>query len=140
MLRIYEQGEPGYEDTLASLSRRGDEDLARVEPEVRAILDAVRDRGDEAVLEYTERFDGRRPQSLVLDSRRLEGGGAHGRSCGPSRRSKRRASGFVAITSTSETRASATRKVASSSVSVSDRLPRPRCTRPAARLATRPPC
>ena len=68
MLRIYEQGEPGYEDTLASLSRRGDEDLARVEPEVRAILDAVRDRGDEAVLEYTERFDGRRPQSLVLDS------------------------------------------------------------------------
>lgn len=68
MLRIYERGEPGYEDTLASLSRRGDEDLARVEPDVRAILDAVRDRGDEAVLEYTERFDGRRPQSLVLDS------------------------------------------------------------------------
>jgi histidinol dehydrogenase len=66
MLTIYERGKAGYEDTLASLSRRGDEDLARVEPDVRAILDAVRERGDEAVLEYTERFDGRRPKNLVL--------------------------------------------------------------------------
>lgn len=66
MLAIYEQGQPGYEDTLRSLSRRGEEDLARVEPEVRAILDEVRERGDEAVLEYTERFDGRRPGSLLL--------------------------------------------------------------------------
>ena len=67
MLTIYERGQAGYEDTLASLSRRGDEDLARVEADVRAILDAVRERGDAAVLEYTERFDGRRPDSLVLD-------------------------------------------------------------------------
>ena len=67
MLTIYERGQTGYEDALASLGRRGDEDLARVEPDVRAILDAVRERGDEAVLEYTERFDRRRPQSLVLD-------------------------------------------------------------------------
>jgi len=66
MLTIYEQGQTGYEDTLASLSRRGDEDLARVEPDVRAILDAVRERGDEAVLDYTERFDRRRPRSLIL--------------------------------------------------------------------------
>ncbi len=67
MLQIYEKGQPGYEDTLATLSRRGDEDLARVEADVRAILDAVRERGDEAVMEYTERFDGRRPETLVLD-------------------------------------------------------------------------
>ncbi len=66
MLTIHERGQPGYEDTLASLSRRGDEDLARVEPGVRAILDEVRERGDEAVLDYTERFDGRRPEQLVL--------------------------------------------------------------------------
>jgi histidinol dehydrogenase len=66
MLTIYERGQRGYEDTLASLSRRGDEDLARVEPDVRAILDAVCERGDAAVLDYTERFDRRRPQSLVL--------------------------------------------------------------------------
>jgi histidinol dehydrogenase len=66
MLAIYEQGQPGYEDTLRSLSRRGEADLARVEPQVRAILDEVRERGDEAVLEYSERFDGRRPPSLLL--------------------------------------------------------------------------
>jgi histidinol dehydrogenase len=66
MLTIHTRGEPGYNETLASLSRRGDEDLARVEPEVRAILDAVRERGDQAVLEYTERFDGRRPDPLLL--------------------------------------------------------------------------
>ncbi len=67
MLTIHERGQPGYEDALTSLSRRGDEDLARVEPDVRAILDAVRARGDEAVLEFAERFDGRRPERLVLD-------------------------------------------------------------------------
>ena len=66
MLTIYERDRAGYQETLASLSRRGDEDLARVEPDVRAILDAVRERGDEAVLEYTERFDRRRPDSLML--------------------------------------------------------------------------
>lgn len=66
MLSVYERGHPGYDDALRSLSRRGDEDLARVEPDVRAILDAVRQRGDRAVLEYTERFDGRRPDPLVL--------------------------------------------------------------------------
>jgi histidinol dehydrogenase len=66
MLTIHTRGEPGYDETLASLSRRGDEDLARVEPEVRAILDAVRERGDQAVLEYTERFDRRRPDPLLL--------------------------------------------------------------------------
>jgi histidinol dehydrogenase len=66
MLRIYERGQAGYEQTLASLSRRGDEDLARVEPDVRVILDAVRERGDEAVLDYTERFDRRRPEQLIV--------------------------------------------------------------------------
>ena len=66
MLRIYDRGQAGYEQTLASLSRRGDEDLARVEPDVRVILDAVRERGDEAVLDYTERFDRRRPEQLIV--------------------------------------------------------------------------
>jgi len=67
MLAIHERGQASYEGTLRSLSRRGDEDLARVEPDVRAIVDAVRERGDEAVLEYSERFDGRCPEALVLD-------------------------------------------------------------------------
>ncbi len=67
MFAMHERGQPGYEDAVRSLSRRGDEDLARVEPDVRAILDAVRDRGDEAVIEYAERFEGRQLRSLVLD-------------------------------------------------------------------------
>lgn len=70
MIAIHERGDAGYEETLAALSRRGDDDLARVEPEVQAILGAVRERGDAAVLDYTERFDGRRPESLVLDRER----------------------------------------------------------------------
>jgi len=70
MLSVYERGQPGYDEALSALSRRGDEDLARVEPDVRAILDAVRERGDQAVIEYTERFDGRRPDSLVWERER----------------------------------------------------------------------
>ncbi len=66
MMRIYERGTDEYERALAALSRRGDADLARVEPDVRAILDAVRERGDDAVLELTERFEGRRPASVVV--------------------------------------------------------------------------
>lgn len=66
MFRTYERGTAEYERELAALARRGDADLARVEPEVRAILDDVRARGDEAVLELTERFEGRRPASVVV--------------------------------------------------------------------------
>jgi len=67
MLTIHERGQADYEEALRELRHRGDDDLARVEAVVREILDAVRERGDEAVLDYTERFDGRRPASLVLD-------------------------------------------------------------------------
>ncbi|MEM8608134.1 MAG: histidinol dehydrogenase [Myxococcota bacterium] len=67
MLAIHERGQNDYDDTLRALAHRGDEDLARVEGDVRAILEDVRARGDAAVLDYSERFDGRRPEALVLD-------------------------------------------------------------------------
>jgi histidinol dehydrogenase len=67
MFATHERGQPGYEDAVRSLSRRGDEDLARVEADVRAILEAVRERGDEAVIEYAQRFEGRQLRSLLLD-------------------------------------------------------------------------
>ncbi|MGB5812909.1 MAG: histidinol dehydrogenase [Polyangiales bacterium] len=70
MLVIHERGQADYDDALSALGRRGDEDLARVEPAVREILEAVRERGDEAVQEYTERFDGRLPERLTLDGNR----------------------------------------------------------------------
>jgi len=69
MLRIHERGTTDYDETLAALSRRGDADLERVEPEVRAILDSVRKRGDEACVELTERFEGRVPAPIRLDDR-----------------------------------------------------------------------
>src|SRR5690606_14964369 len=55
MFRIYERGSEDYPRALAALARRGDADLARVEPDVRAILDDVRARGDAAVLALNER-------------------------------------------------------------------------------------
>jgi histidinol dehydrogenase len=61
MVRIHVRGSDGYEASLAALSRRGEADLARVEPTVREILDAIRARGDAALAELTERFDGHRP-------------------------------------------------------------------------------
>ncbi len=67
MLTIHERGTQGYDDALRALSRRGDADLERVEPQVRDILAAVRSRGDEALVELTERFEGRRPEAIRLD-------------------------------------------------------------------------
>ncbi|MGF1469080.1 MAG: histidinol dehydrogenase [Sandaracinaceae bacterium] len=68
MLPIHRAGTEGYERALQALSRRGEADLERVEPEVRPILRAVRERGDDAVRELTARFEGGR----ALASVRLE--------------------------------------------------------------------
>ncbi|MFN7697457.1 MAG: histidinol dehydrogenase, partial [Deltaproteobacteria bacterium] len=65
MLTILQRGTETYDRALASLAHRGDADLARVEPEVRAILEAVRTRGDAALHELTERFEKRRASPLV---------------------------------------------------------------------------
>jgi histidinol dehydrogenase len=51
-------GEPAFERVLKRLRERGATADASVEPAVRAILDDVRRRGDRAVAEATERFDG----------------------------------------------------------------------------------
>lgn len=67
MLTLHERGAPSYAATLKSLERRGEADLERVTPAVRQILDEVRARGDEALFEFAERFDGRRPAPLLLD-------------------------------------------------------------------------
>lgn len=65
MLTIHLRGTSAYDQTLASLSHRGDADLARVEPAVREILEAVRTRGDAALDELTERFEQRRASPRV---------------------------------------------------------------------------
>ncbi len=66
MITIHERGTEAYDEALRALSRRGDADLARVEPDVRAILERVREGGDEAVLELAERFEGRRPSRVAV--------------------------------------------------------------------------
>jgi histidinol dehydrogenase len=57
---------PNFASALARLARRGESDLERVEPVVREILSAVRAGGDRAVLEQVEKFEKRRPQSLLI--------------------------------------------------------------------------
>ncbi|NOY92568.1 MAG: histidinol dehydrogenase [Deltaproteobacteria bacterium] len=66
MLTIHERGDASYEQALEALSRRGEADLERVEPVVRDILAQVRERGDEALCELSERFDGARPEHVRL--------------------------------------------------------------------------
>jgi histidinol dehydrogenase len=66
MLTCYEQDTEDYARALTLLSRRGDEDLERVEPVVRDILRKVRDEGDSALRELSLKFDQRAPESIVL--------------------------------------------------------------------------
>ena len=57
MLRILSTNDPTSEEVIARLIDRASDERA-VEPRVREILEAVRKKGDEALLDYTRRFDG----------------------------------------------------------------------------------
>lgn len=58
---------------FAALDRRmSTQANADVERAVSEILEAVRTRGDEALLDYTERFDGTRPQPLAVTPQEIE--------------------------------------------------------------------
>jgi histidinol dehydrogenase len=74
MLTIHEAGTAAYADAEAKLSRRGESDLMRVEPEVRAILEAVRTRGDEALHGYAQQFESRTIDRLVWTKAEIEEG------------------------------------------------------------------
>ena len=63
-MKILDRGTRDYDDTLARLARRGDDDLDAVAPAVRAIVDDVRARGDDALRDLALRFDGRVPPRL----------------------------------------------------------------------------
>jgi histidinol dehydrogenase len=64
-IRTFVDGTPSGTEALAHLCARGEDDFARGEADVRAILAAVRAEGDAAVLRYAERFDKRRPAKLL---------------------------------------------------------------------------
>jgi histidinol dehydrogenase len=62
LLRRLDTADPGFADALDSLVHWELSDDGGVNRAVRDVLDAVRERGDDALLEYTARFDG-----LALD-------------------------------------------------------------------------
>jgi histidinol dehydrogenase len=66
MLTRLDQDTPEYATTLRNLARRGDADLESVEPVVRDIIHQVRERGDQALSQFSLRFDGRVPESFVV--------------------------------------------------------------------------
>ena len=74
MMPIVVRGTEAYESALASLSRRGEQDLAKVEAPVRAILDDVKKRGDAALRELVLRFEARTLDRVVWDREAIERG------------------------------------------------------------------
>jgi len=57
-LRILSTQQPDFARQFATIRERGADATAAVEAPTRGIVDAVRRRGDRAVLEFTKRFDG----------------------------------------------------------------------------------
>ena len=53
-------------DQVRELARRGSHDIELLRPGVRSLLDDVRDRGDDAIVDYHQRFDG-----IELDVKQL---------------------------------------------------------------------
>jgi len=60
------------EEVVAELRRPGWFLSAEIRDVARRIVESVRDRGDEALLEYTERFDGVRPGSIRVPEEEIE--------------------------------------------------------------------
>ena len=56
------------ENFVRKLERRGATDLARVEKQVRRIVDDVRKNGDPALRRYAEKFDSLKPRQQLLIS------------------------------------------------------------------------
>ena len=60
--------EAGFERAFDRLARRRDLRRGELESEVRALLDRVREGGDEALRDLTERFEGVRPEPLEVSA------------------------------------------------------------------------
>jgi histidinol dehydrogenase len=69
-MRFLEQSDPTYEATLQGLSRRSASVPSSVETAAREVIAAVRAGGDAAVRALTEKFEGRKLESLELDRAR----------------------------------------------------------------------
>ena len=59
-------------EIVSKLRREGGFLSARVRDAARSIVEDVRERGDDALLEYTERFDGVRPDPIRVPTEEIE--------------------------------------------------------------------
>ncbi len=75
-LPLLRTDDAGFESAYAPIEGRRDLERARIEDTVAQIVNDVRERGDDAVLDATERFDGYRPalDELVLGPEAIAGG------------------------------------------------------------------
>lgn len=67
MLTLFTHDTIEYHSALVALAERGDDDLDRVTPAVKQIIDDVRARGDTALRELSLRFDGAVTEKTVYD-------------------------------------------------------------------------
>src|SRR4030042_5007684 len=65
-MRVLISGEIGFAQFLKKLSRRGEAELAKVEVQVRDILEQVKKQGDQALLRLTRIYDGWKASSKTL--------------------------------------------------------------------------
>jgi histidinol dehydrogenase len=66
LLRSTTEGSAEFDSLFAKLQKRGESDLARVEPSVREIITAVQTGGDHALRAQIERFEKRSPRELLI--------------------------------------------------------------------------
>ncbi|MBN1771171.1 MAG: histidinol dehydrogenase [Deltaproteobacteria bacterium] len=76
-LRIHEVPSPEAGEALAHIAERGRRDLAACDREARAIVEAVRERGDDALRELTRRLEGRELLQLEVPAAALERAAEH---------------------------------------------------------------
>ncbi|MFL6009010.1 MAG: histidinol dehydrogenase, partial [Rubrobacteraceae bacterium] len=72
MVKIIDARKIGSEEVVAQLRRPGGFLSPEVRGSARRILRDVRVRGDEALAEYTERFDGVRPERFRISGKEVE--------------------------------------------------------------------
>jgi histidinol dehydrogenase len=72
VVRKLDARESDPEEVVAELRRPGGFLSAEIRDAARRIVESVRNRGDEALLEYTERFDGVRPGSIRVPEGEIE--------------------------------------------------------------------
>jgi histidinol dehydrogenase len=71
LVKVLDVRESGPKEIVARLRRSGGFLSEKVRDAARCIVGDVRDRGDEALFEYTERFDGVRPDSIRVSSEEI---------------------------------------------------------------------